>query len=253
MTPPRILWGMVAYGPFPYASVYTSHMRAISYASRYYATGFLDGSAGMLSVYATDRTYTHSAENMLVRRMLSEEDCRDATHLFMTEMDMVLPIDVIPKLVALDKPIASGLYFLRGGEGQPCLYAPAPVTPVLNKYPHTPIGIFPTETPFKIAKAGGCAGLGCVLIKREVFEAIEDPWFDLKEKNPRTLEGYGSDMYFYTKVREAGFEVWVDPTIRCGHVDYVTADFDDYVKRQQTHPEELQRRFIIGPPAEAVP
>lgn len=243
----RIVWGMVAYGPFPYAPVYTSHMRAMAYASRFFATEFLDGTSGMLAAYSTDRMYTHSAENFLVRRFLDE--LPDATHLFLTEMDMILPLDTITKLAALDKPIASGLYFLRGGGGEPCLYVPSPVRPVLNKFPHTPVGIFPTETPFKLAKAGGCCGLGCVLIKREVFEAIEPPWFDLKEKNPRTQEGYGSDMYFYTKVKEAGIEVWIDPTVRCGHIDYVTAEFDDYVKRLQEKPEELQRRFIIGTPA----
>lgn len=245
MTPPRIVWAMVAYGPFPYAPVYTSHMRAISYASRHYATTFLDGTAGILSAFSTDRMYTHSAENLVARRFLEETD---GTHLFLTEMDMILPIDTITKLVALDKPIASGLYFLRGGKGQACLYAPSPITPPANKYPHTPITIFPTEAPFKLAKAGGCAGLGCVLIKREVFEAIEEPWFDLKEKNPRTQEGYGSDMYFYTKVREAGFEVWVDPTVRCGHMDYTVEEFDGYLERLKSGDPKIGRGMIIGAP-----
>lgn len=245
MTAPRILWGMVAYGPFPYAPVYTSHMRAIAYASRFYATGFVDGSAGMLSVYSTDRQYTHSAENLLVHRMLSETP--DATHMFMCEMDMVVPLDVIPKLMALDKPIVSGLYFLRNGEGQPCLYVPAPITPALNKYAHTPVTMFPTETPFKLAKAGGCPGLGCVLIRREVFEAILPPWFDLKENRPETSEGYGSDMFFYTRVREAGFEVWVDPTVRCAQMDYTEVNFDDYVKRIARDDPGLRRGFIISP------
>ena len=249
MKPPRIVWAMVAYGPFPFAPVYTSHMRAIAYASRYFATSFLDGSAGILSAYSTDRMYTHSAENFVVKRFLDETT--DGTHIFMCEMDVVIPLDTIPKLIALDKPIASGLYFLRGGEGQPCLYAPAPVTPALSRFPHSPVKLFPTETPFKLAKAGGCAGLGCVLIRRDVFEAIEPPWFDLKEKNDKTGEGYGSDMYFYTKVRDAGFEVWVDPTVRCGHMDYVTADFDDYLKRQREKPEDNRRGFVVNADCEA--
>ncbi len=251
MSAPRILWGMVAYGPFPYAPVYTSHMRAIAYASRHFATTFLDRGAGVLSVYSTDRTYTHSAENLLVRHMLEEDDMKDATHLFMTEMDMVLPHDTLTKLAALNKPIASGLYFLRGGTGQPCLYAPAPITPATNKFPHSPVRLFPTDRPFKLAKKGGCAGLGCVLIERAVFEAIEPPWFDLKEKNEKTQEGYGSDMYFYTKVREAGIEEWVDPTVRCDHMDYTVATYEDYVKQQRERPEDNVRGFIIN--ADEVP
>jgi len=244
MRPPRIAWAMVAYGPFPYAPVYTSHMKAIAYASRHYATEFVDGSAGILSAFSTDRMYTHSAENFVIHRLLSE--IPDATHVFLTEMDMVIPHDTIPKLAALDKPIASGLYFLRGGKGQPCLYAPAPVTPALNKYPHTPITMFPTETPFKLAKAGGCCGLGCVLIRREVFESIEAPWFDLKERNVKTQEGYGSDMFFYTKVREAGIEVWVDPTVRCAHMDYTEVTFDAYIERLKNDDPDLKKGYIIG-------
>ena len=250
MRPPKIVWGMVAYGPFPYAPVYTSHMLAMAYASRSLATSFLDGSAGILSAYSTDRMYTHSAENLLVRRFLDEH--ADATHLFMTEMDMVIPVDTITTLAALDKPIASGLYFLRGGTGQACLYVPSPVTPALNRFPHTPVTMFPLERPFRLAKAGGCCGLGCVLIKREVFEAIPYPWFDLKEKNPETLEGYGSDMYFYTKVREAGLEVWIDPRVRCTHMDYTQASMDDYIKRLEHPDENMSRGFIIGAPEDVV-
>ena len=250
MTPPKVVWGMVAYGPFPYAPVYTSHMLAISYASRHFVTTFLDGAAGMLSAYSTDRMYTHSAENLLVQRFLEEHP--DATHLFMTEMDMVIPVDTIPTLLALDKPIASGLYFLRGGTGQPCLYVPAPVTPSLNRFPHTPVTMFPLDRPFRLAKAGGCCGLGCVLIRRDVFEAIPYPWFDLKEKNPQTLEGYGSDMYFYTQVKDAGVEVWIDPRVRCEHMDYTQASMDDYIARLERKDPDLNRGYIIGAPEDVV-
>src|SRR5262245_55237982 len=117
----RIVWGLTGYGPLPYPSVYTSHMCAAVYAANRFRTEFLDGQSGRLSAYATDRMYTHSAENFLVQRFLKETD---GTHLFMTELDMVLPIDTLPKLLALEKPVASGLYFLRGGTGQPCLYVP---------------------------------------------------------------------------------------------------------------------------------
>lgn len=226
----KIVWGMVAYGPFPYAPVYTSHMRAIALASRHYATVFSDGSK-IAGIGSTDRTYTHSAENAVVRDFLS---IPDATHLFLTEMDMVLPDDTLVKLAALDQPVASGLYFLRGGYGQPCLYKKT-FTTKENPYPHTPVSIFPTDKPFYLdEQGGGCPGVGCVLIRREVFEAIEPPWFDLKENF------YGSDMYFFTKVRDKGFQVWIDPTVRCSHMDYVAWDFDDYARRLATGEPKIE-------------
>jgi hypothetical protein len=228
--PVKVVWGMVAYGPFPFAPVYRSHMRAIAYASRHFATEFVEGSK-IAGVGSSDRAYTHSAENAVVRDFLAIED---ATHLFMTEMDMVLPDDILPKLLALDKPVASGIYFLRNGYGQPCLYKKVFINKQ-NPYPHTPVSIFPMDRPFCIdPKGGGCPGVGAVLIRREVFEAIEPPWFDLKEN------AYGSDMYFFTKVGEKKFQVWVDPRVRCGHMDYVEWDFEDYVNRLAANEPKLE-------------
>lgn len=235
MTPVNVIWGMVAYGPYPYSPVYSSHMRAIAYASRVFTTDFREAKIG--GVGATDRVYTHSGENMTVEDFLSVPD---ATHLFLTEMDMVLPLDTITKLVALDKPIASGLYFIRRGRGQPCLYAKS-LTPADNPYPHSPVTLFPTDRPFQMDPiGGGCPGLGCVLIKREVFETVPYPWFDLKEST------YGSDMYFYTKVRNARIPVWVDPSVRCDHMDYTQATFADYEQRVQEDPNWRSSGFIIG-------
>lgn len=232
--PARIAWGMVAYGPFPYAPVYVSHMQVMARASRV-LTERGDGSR-IHFIGSTDRMYTHSAENLTVREFLET----DSTHLFLTEMDMVLPADTIERLLALGQPIASGLYFLRGGRGQPCLYAKA-LTPPGNPYPHSPVTMFPTDRPFAISEqGGGCPGLGCVLIAREVFERVPYPWFDLKESN------YGSDMYFYTKVREAGIQVWVEPAVRCGHMDYTEVTFDDYLQRIKDDPKFLASGFLIN-------
>jgi hypothetical protein len=231
----KVAWGMASYGPFPYAPVYTSHMRTMAYTSRHLTMAFADGSK-IAGVGATDRVYTHSAENQLVRNFL---DIPDATHLFLTEMDMILPDDTIVKLLELDKPIASGLYFLRNGFGQPCLYKKV-FTIKDNPVPHTPISIFPISRPFCIDEyGGGCPGLGCVLIRREVFEAIEPPWFDLKEGF------YGSDMYFYTKVRDQRIQVWVEPRVRCGHMDYVTWDFTDYLGRLATDRQFAANGYIL--------
>ena len=44
----KVAWAMVAYGPFPYAEVYTSHMMALNYAARKFATEFLPGRKLML-------------------------------------------------------------------------------------------------------------------------------------------------------------------------------------------------------------
>lgn len=226
----KVLWGMTGYGPLPYMPVYTSHLRAIAWASRY-LTVELDGE--IAGAGATDRTYTHSAENKLAEELLQT----DATHLFMTEMDMILPKHTIPALLELGKPVVSGVYFLRGGNGQPCLYKKV-ITPPENPYVHTPVSVFPHQGPFRI----DCPGLGCVLIERQVFERMPRPWFDL------SAEKYGSDMYFYTKVKQAGIEVWAHPGVFCDQIDYTVVGYRDYQKRLKDDPTFASRGFIIGAP-----
>lgn len=224
----NVAWGLTGYGPM-WAPAYSSHMRAMGYASRYFTVNHVGkvGGAG-----CTDRMYTSSAENTLVRDMLENQEF---THLFMCEQDMILPAHTIPTLLELDKDIVSGVYFLRNGNGQACLYKKV-LTPGDNKYPHSPVSIFPETAPFRV----DCPGLGCVLIKRHVFETLKSPWFDLKE------HGYGSDMYFYTHVREAGFEVWAHPGVLADQIDYKIWSIEDYHERLKTDPGFAASGFIIN-------
>lgn len=243
----NICFGATAYGPL-WAPAVTTWLRVVGVTARQVQiqqVGRIPG-AGV-----TDRTYTMTAENQLVEDFLN---IPDATHLFMTEMDMLLPDDCILKLLALDKDMACGVYFLRSpeqpGRGQPCLYKRAPGIEWRKRlaarengaYLHTPVSLFNTDKPFPI----DCGGLGCVLIKREVFEALDQPWFDLKAKTVAEHTGYGSDMYFFTHARAKGFQLWCDPTVRCGQIDYYVTDIDDYKWQLDNNPSFAGRGYIIG-------
>lgn len=242
----NIAFGATAYGPL-WAPAVTTWLRVIGVTARQFAIQQIGkiGGAGV-----TDRTYTANAENQLVEDMFETE----ATHLFMTEMDMLLPDDTILKLLALDKDMASGIYFLRSGiqpgRGQPCLYKRAAGTEWRKRlaardngaYLHSPISLFPKNDPFPV----DCAGLGCVLIKRKVFEALEKPWFDVKSATGEKHTGYGSDMYFYAHARAKGFELWVDPTVVCGQIDYYVTDMEDYNWQLENNPSFASRGYIVG-------
>ena len=221
----RIAWGIPQYGPI-FAQVYASHLATIAYASRMF---HMERLGDIPMVGATDRMYLHSAANEIVRQALAEPSI---THIFWTEADMILPVDTIPRLLAVGKPIVSGIYFLRGGSGQPCLYAPTPVEVKENPYLHTPISIYDERAPFPLhKKAGGCPGMGCVLIETDVFRAIAEPWFDLKANDVGKKNGYGQDLYFYTKVKWAGYQVWADPSVVCDQIDTHIVGYGDYRRR----------------------
>jgi GT2 family glycosyltransferase len=74
-------------------------------------------------------------------------------------------------------------------------------------------------------------GLGCMLVKREVFEKMEAPYFrraiieiqedgSFKERvGAKTDSSYGTqDVYFCMKIREAGYEIDLLPNAKVGHM-----------------------------------
>ena len=57
--------------------------------------------------------------------------------------------------------------------------------------------------------------MGICLIKTEVFDNIEWPfWRNGLAFGQKTI---GEDVYFCKKLREAGYDLWVDPKLKCGH------------------------------------
>lgn len=233
----NIAFASTGYGPL-WAPAVSSWLRCIGTTAREFSINHI-GKVGAAGV--TDRMYTHSAENRLVEQFLED---KSLTHLFLTESDMILPNDTILKLLKHDKDMACGIYFLRTdsleGLGQPCLYKrPAAYDPLHSQYGHCAVSLFPTDEIFQV----DCAGLGCLLLKREVFEgpkAVKYPWFDLKEA------GYGSDIYFSKHAKEAGFELWCDPTVTCGQIDYYQTSIEDWKWQLDTNPKFAKFGFIIG-------
>lgn len=236
MTDARVAWCIPNYGPI-FSQVYASHLAAIAYASR---TFHVERLGELPMIGATDRMYITNACNRIVEEALQV----DVTHIFWTESDMLLPKDVIPKLLNLRKHIASGVYFLRGGSGQPCLYKRTPTETKENPYLHTPITIYDERGPFRV----DCPGMGCVLMETDIFRKIEKPWFDLKSNSAGKMDGYGQDLYFYTKVRWAGIEVWVDPSVICDQIDTYIVGYADYRKRLMENKEPFGGFIAVGDP-----
>jgi GT2 family glycosyltransferase len=72
------------------------------------------------------------------------------------------------------------------------------------------------NNPFKADKIG----FGVVLVKTEVFEKMEWPyWRSIYKPGLRTI---GEDVYFSKKAKQAGFDLWVDPMVKCDHATRVS-------------------------------
>lgn len=59
-------------------------------------------------------------------------------------------------------------------------------------------------------------GAHCLLCHRDVFEAIEPPWFERYGAHKK--RGSGSDFYFYDQAKQAGFTPMIDLGVIAGHL-----------------------------------
>ncbi len=126
------------------------------------------------------------------------------SHILFIDHDVLPRYNTLKKLLAHDKDIVSGVYPLNQKcEIAWCLSREEP-------FKALPINDLPNN-PFK-AKT---ISMGICLIKTEVFDNIEWPfWRNGLAFGQKTI---GEDVYFCKKLRAAGYDLWVDPKVKCGH------------------------------------
>lgn len=139
------------------------------------------------------------------------------THVLFLDADMVWPTNVLTKMLAHHEAgIVSGLYHLKGGDFAPVAMGKgvksegSDVTVYYHDrdYQETGDALRPQEV----------VGMGCTLVPLSVFRAIGPrPWFTY-EYDDQGWPAVSEDVPLCRKAREAGFSVWLDPTVKCGHV-----------------------------------
>ena len=134
--------------------------------------------------------------------LVKEAIKRGATHLLFVDSDMLFPADIVRRLLAHDKDIISVDYNKR-------IF---PLKSVLLKMPD--VEVSETE-PYKVA----IAGTGIMLIKLALFAdpKMDKNWFSFG-RNAEGENVIGEDGWFCNTARDAGYDVWVDPTIKVFHL-----------------------------------
>lgn len=160
------------------------------------------------------------ARNEAVRVFLNppKDAPKDFTHLFFCDDDTVPPYDAIEKLLALDKPIATGITpILRAtAEGKSQIYNAFIAQKIVKNAKGIDVSQFEAiDHEGGIQKVISCGG-SCLLIRRDVFEKMEAPWF-LFHWNADYTGYIGEDLFFCNKAMELGIEIWCDPSVRCKH------------------------------------
>jgi hypothetical protein len=59
-------------------------------------------------------------------------------------------------------------------------------------------------------------GSGCLLVHRDVFLSLNDPWFEHREVTKLRAHA-NEDFYFCEKARVKGFQVWINSNFICKH------------------------------------
>ena len=69
------------------------------------------------------------------------------------------------------------------------------------------------NSPFVAHRTGGT----CLLIRREVLQKLKQPYqkFEYDEQQLKLLRS--EDIYFSDNIRNAGFNIWIDPQSVCHH------------------------------------
>lgn len=131
-----------------------------------------------------------------------------ADYLLFIDHDMKFYNVTIDLLIKHNKDIVAALYNYRF----------QPITPMVKMFGHNG-GVILAKTkdipdePFKVAGIG----MGCCLIKMSVFDKLGTPYFPMKY-DEKGFVIRSEDIGFCEKARDAGYDIWCDPTLSVGHV-----------------------------------
>lgn len=134
----------------------------------------------------------------------------DFDYVLMLDDDMVIPHNLLHRLIAHEKDVTGALYYQRGGQYHP----------VIMRRIHQERGqhgahfisqVDPMITTNRGLHQVDVIGGGCMLFKTEVFKKIIQPYF-------ATESGLGTDLAICGRLRDAGVEIWCDTSIELGHV-----------------------------------
>lgn len=146
------------------------------------------------------------------------------TDICLIDDDVMPPNDGLTKLLSHDVDIVTGLYLQKTWPHRPLLFDFVEEDgQALYYYLLDP----PTFREFE-----NC-GLGFCLIKMEVFDKMEKPWFRLGELD---VDQWCDDIGFFNRARKAGFKIHCDMTVICGHIgtQVVSAEYDKEAKKWYT-------------------
>lgn len=155
--------------------------------------------------------YVDQARNFLVTMFLAS----DREWFLSVDTDIILPEYVISRLIQRGQKLISALIYVNAKPVFPQIY---------RKIADFGFGGFGTYLAHEDFEPGelveaDATGAGCLLIHREVFEAIPPRrpfrWFQHEQRGE---DLFGEDIVFCERAKAAGYQLYIDTSVKAGHI-----------------------------------
>lgn len=127
------------------------------------------------------------------------------THLLMADLDQTYPVNTIPKLLAHKLPVVGCMIHRRYPPFDPLMYRGK-----LSEYE-----LFEDFEDGDLVEVDA-TGTGCLMFDMRIFREMPGPWFRFRlTEDGRPI---GEDFGICSDLRNAGHKIYVDTSIKCGHL-----------------------------------
>ena len=164
-----------------------------------------------------------TARNKIANNALKLE----TDYVLMVDNDVVLPKDALKLLLEDARDVNLGYYAHRDKDniyrGRTCICKLKDGDG--KEYYHFPLeSEYTAEEMHGLASAGESkievhgGGMGCALIRTEVFRKVEYPWYDWVNYGDANRGLLSEDLYFCVLCRNSGIRIHADVRVGCGHL-----------------------------------
>ncbi len=182
----------------------TDYMHADFVRSLVNLTGHLQREGIRHEVEIANGTLVYLARDRLASRAMNE----DFTHILFIDSDMVFDENIVETLTFCEKDFVCGAFQSRRPDYGKCVYSSLEPLERVKEWGANPF------------RAAGC-GMALTLISAEILKEVQG-----KHKtcfSPEMIHGvkFGEDLAFCWRAKEAGAQLWCEPTARAGHIAHV--------------------------------
>lgn len=180
--------------------------------------GIIANDSARYSLFASCVTKLHLPSGAKVEWLIGGDWCRarndlaqmtldsDAKWLWFMDDDHAFHPGILNRLLLANVPLVTPMCLTRTFPFNSVSYTRLSQFDEGGRYIPVPLSDQPTDGLVEL-EAGGCAGM---LIRREVLEAVEPPWFEYADRS--------EDVIFCEKAKAAGYRLYGDLGARLGHI-----------------------------------